>query len=407
MVNKFLWMHSGTERYMFDAARELRDAGHEIAYFGMDDPRNAEIEHRPYHVSPIDYRRADLRYRLRHAARIVGGTVYSFEARRKMAELIRAFRPDVAHLHLFNHHISPSILHALRDAGVPAVRTIHDFKLVCPNYSLYLRRRGEICERCLGGSYHPCVLRRCVKDSLPGSVLAAGAQYLHRALRIDERHTDLFLCPTQFVADKLQEGDVPRRQLRRVPLTLDLAAYLPREDMDDYIVYAGRLLRDKGVGTLIRALAKLPRVRLLVAGDGEERGQFESLACRLGASNVEFLGFRPRDELARIIGKSRFLVMPSEAYETCGLAVWEAFALERPVVVSRRGGLPESVREGVTGLTFEPGNVDALAGCIEKLYSRAVLSRRMGKQGRAWVEKVQASHLDSLTNAYREARGLG
>ncbi len=67
--------------------------------------------------------------------------LYSREARKKIEELVDATRPDVAHLHNIAHQLSPSILYGLKARGVPVVQTLHDYKLVCPNYQMLVRGR--------------------------------------------------------------------------------------------------------------------------------------------------------------------------------------------------------------------------------------------------------------------------
>ena len=114
--------------------------------------------------------------------------------------MLRELKPDVAHLHTIDHQISPSILPVLREERVPVVQSVHDYKLVCPNYRMYVPRAGELCERCLPGKYHHCVRQRCMKDSLAASVLVAGAMYLHKRLRIFEENVQVFLCSTHFLA---------------------------------------------------------------------------------------------------------------------------------------------------------------------------------------------------------------
>jgi len=404
MVDKFHWLFAGPERYMFEAAEELERAGHEIVYFSMHDERNVPSPYSKYFVSNIDYGRGDAPYRLRNAPRIVGKTIYSFESRRKMAALLRDTRPDIAHLHMIDHQISPSILHALRDANVPVVQTIHDYKLVCPANSLFHRRTGRVCERCLGGHYYNCCLHRCTKNSLPASTLAMLAAYIHKAMRIYEKHVDLFLTSSDFLTNKLVEGGVPRDKIRKCHLSSDLSSFKPVDELGDYIVYAGRVILEKGLGTLVRAVAKVPRSKLVIIGEGDARPELERIAAQVGATNVEFAGYKLGDEFVKLLAQSRGMVLPSELYETCGLVVWEAYAVHRPAIVARIGGAPEFVDDGETGFLFEPGNVEDLAHKVGRLFGQE--SQRiveMGSRGRAKVEAICEGHYDRLMAVYEEA----
>src|SRR5262249_32308608 len=127
--------------------------------------------------------------RLRIAAR----TVYSIDARREMNRLLSTESVDLAHLHNIYHHLSPAILAPLRRRGIPVVMTVHDFKLVCPVYSLM--SNGQICERCVGGHFTNAVRHRCNRGSLAGSMLVAGETWLHWRLGLYTRGVDVFVAP--------------------------------------------------------------------------------------------------------------------------------------------------------------------------------------------------------------------
>ena len=403
-VNKFLWLSGGVERYMFDVADLFGSRGHEIAFFAMADPdRNVACRESPYFVSNIDYQRMSPWGAARRGGQIVSKTVYSVESKRRIRELIRDQRPDIVHLHLIDHQISPSILHVLRAENIPVVQTIHEYKLICPNYRLYVPRKGEVCERCLGGGYYHCIGQRCMKNSIWASALVTGAMYLHKAMRLYEANVDAFLCSTRFVRAKLEEGGAPTAKLRHVPLYIDLQPFEPADDCGDYIVYVGRLAPEKGVRTLISAVSKVPGCELRIVGDGEDRTTLERHAEKAGARNVEFLGRQTDKALRDVVARARFLVMPSEWYEPCGLVVWEANALGRPAVASRIGGIPESIDEGETGLLFEAGNVDELAEKIASLFEDKARAIEMGRKGRERVEAICSEHYERLMRAYDEA----
>jgi glycosyltransferase involved in cell wall biosynthesis len=402
-INKFFWRAGGADAYMFDLSALLASHGHDVIHFAMSDPRNRPSPQAHYFTSPLDYRGVGLGGALRKAPRILGGTIYSFEARRKLAELLRDLKPDVAHLHLIDHHLSPSVLHALREACVPAVFTAHDYKLICPNYQLYAQERGEICGRCVPGNYYRCVGRRCMKNSLAASALAAGAMYAHKAMQIYERNVSAFLYATDFVRAKLVEGGMPAEKLAHLPLYIPFDQFHPRAAHGDYIAYAGRLSPEKGLRTLLRAMAKLPEVRLVLLGDGPERPALETLVRTLNLANVEFAGFLEGPAYTNKLAGARMLVLPSEWYETCGLVIWEAHALGLPAIGARIGGVPESIADGESGLLFTPGDSDDLAAKIRQLLDTPDAARAMGARGRARVQAECAAHYDRVMAVYTRA----
>lgn len=403
-INKFLWLSGGVERYMFDLAGLLESRGHDVLFFAMEDEeRNRPSEQSGYFVSHIDYKGMGPLGGLRRASRVLSKTVYSFESKSKLRLLLREFKPDVAHLHTIDHQISPSILPVLREEGVPVVHSVHDYKLVCPNYRLYVPRTGELCERCIHGNYSHCLRQRCMKDSMVASALVAGAMYLHKRLQIFEQNVQTFLCSTHFLASQLEKGGLPKEKLRHQLLYIDLARYAAQEERGDYFVYVGRIVPEKGLKTLLAASAQAPDCKLIIVGEGESRPELEILARTCGADNVSFVGYQDGEELTRLIACARFLVLPSEWYEPCGLVVWEANALGRPVIGSRIGGIPESIDEGETGLLFEAGNVDELAEKIAWLFTHPEEGDEMGEAGRRKIEANCASHYDQMMAVYAEA----
>src|SRR5690349_8304791 len=134
-VNKFLYRRGGAEGYLFDVARLQERAGDVVEYFGMthadNEPGLTYAEHFPSRVD-LEPPPPDLRGRAAAAARMV----WSASARRGLRRVLDDFRPDVVHMHNVYHQLSPSVVAACRDAGIPVVMTLHDYKLACPSYQM-------------------------------------------------------------------------------------------------------------------------------------------------------------------------------------------------------------------------------------------------------------------------------
>ena len=142
----------------------------------------------------------------------------------------------------------------------------------------------------------------------------------------------------------------------------------PVQEKKDQIVYVGRLSKEKGVETLIKAFGQLSgKTRLIIVGDGVDRGELEVMARGL---NIEFVGQKPSEEARQIIAESKAIVSPSACWETFGLAAAEAMTVGVPSVVSNVGALPDIVQDGRFGEVFEAGNVEACARAIKRLISR-------------------------------------
>jgi glycogen(starch) synthase len=184
-------------------------------------------------------------------------------------------------------------------------------------------------------------------------------------------------------------ADVPAGRLHVVPSGMRAAAFHPAAvppARRSGVLFVGRLHRQKGLDTLIRALPLLPAATTVtLAGDGPERGALERLASDLGVGDrVTVTGFLPHRDVPALLAGADVVVLPSR-YEELGTALVEAMAAGRPVVASRVGGIPELVRDGVDGLLVPPGDPVALAAAIDRLLGDRRLAARLGASGRTRV----------------------
>ncbi|HZZ15581.1 MAG TPA: glycosyltransferase family 4 protein, partial [Candidatus Sulfotelmatobacter sp.] len=314
--------------------------------------------------------------------------------------MIAEFKPDVAHVRNIYHHLSPSILWELKAQKVPVVYHLNDFKVLCPSYNLV--SRGEACEACKGGKFWHALTDNCYPGRSASGILVAEA-YVHKWLGTYRKCVNCFLAPSQFVRDKFVEHGwdpgkfevLPHFQTDR-PLAWLRAPNPP-------VLYFGRLSAEKGVGDLLLAMQRLPDLRLVVAGEGPERGHLQQIADQLGLQNVEFAGRLHGAELDRAIVNSRFTVLPSHAYETFGKTILESYAQARAVVATDMGSRRELVQEGKTGLLYKTGDVEQLTSAIRFLGSRPELADEMGRAGQQQVRgnnRPQA-HFDALIALYR------
>ncbi len=375
VVNKFYWEKGGSERVLFDLAHGYAAAGHEVIPFAMASPRNLPTPWADRFAPEVRWEGGGGLATLRAAA----GVIHSGEAKRRLAALLRDARPDVAHLHNFHHQLSPSIVDALREAGVPAVHTLHDYKVVCPNYLLFTR--GDVCRRCAGGRYLQAVVHRCVRGSAAASAVAAVESAWHRARRTLERGIRVFVAPSRFLADEVRAMGF-RGRLEVVPNGLDVDAIPAATRPGEGFLYAGRLAHEKGVATLVEAALADPALGVTIAGDGPDADALRRAAAR-APDRVRFCGALPRAELLARLRSARAVVMPSLWHENAPLAALEAAASAVPVIASRRGGLPEIVRDGENGILVPPGDPEALAKAMRSLQDSPDLAARLGRRGRA------------------------
>jgi glycosyltransferase involved in cell wall biosynthesis len=378
-INKFHRRSGGAETYMFSLTELLGRMGHEVIPFSMLDERNEPSCYSKYFVPNVDYHRnRSLARKVLEAGRIF----YSFDSKRHISALIRDTKPSLAHCHNIYHQLSPSILHTLKQHCVPIVLTAHDYKLLCGNYKML--SHGRTCERCCHGSHYHATLQRCVKNSLPASVVISLEMYFHRFLDIYSL-IDVIIAPSCFLKSKLIQYGFPAEKVIQVPYFVDPVKYQPCYENQGYFLYLGRLVEEKGLKTLLAAMKSLRNKKLWVLGDGPQRTELEELANKYHLDNLSFRGFLTGRELVNAVENASFIVLPPEWYENYPLAILEAFAMGKPVVASRIGGIPELIDDGKEGFLFTAGDSEDLAQKIDCMLSDPRKLVEMGKAARSKI----------------------
>ncbi len=286
--------------------------------------------------------------------------LWSGESRRAILKSLVEFRPDVVHVHNTFPLVTPAVLYACRDAGVPVVATIHNYKLGCASGEFF--RDGRVCHDCLGGSSLHAVEHGCYRGSRAATVPVVLGSWLHSSAWRTMVSAYMFISGAQ--RDLLSPLGLPEDRsfvkhnfVPPPPGDTDIAT-MPQ------IAYVGRLDEAKGAPFLMRAWdgfrARRPRspLRLMIAGGGEMAEAVTRWAA--GHPSVTMAGHVPRTEVARILAGSRAVVVPSQWEETFGMVAVEAMAAGTAPVASAHGAFPEIVTPGIDGALFPSSDVDAL-----------------------------------------------
>jgi glycosyltransferase involved in cell wall biosynthesis len=317
-------------------------------------------------------------------------TVWAWDSCRDLRALLRSARPDVAHFDNTFPLISPAAYYACRDAGVPVVQTLRNYRLLCPGATF--QRDGRVCEDCLGRGPWRGVLHGCYRDSRVATAGVALMLSVHRRLGTWNELVDCYIALTEFARAKFIEAGLPGEKIVVKPnfVCSERVNCEPESPADNRrlacgpALFVGRLSREKGVGTLLAAWQRLGnRIPLHIVGDGPLRAELENYARQNSLSQVFFRGRLNPEQIAAQMARSRFLVLPSEWYETFGRVAAEAFACGVPVIASRMGAMEEIVADGRTGLHFTPGSVDDLVCKVVWACDHAGEMCEMGRSARA------------------------
>jgi glycosyltransferase involved in cell wall biosynthesis len=388
LVNNFHYLRGGDCRYTFDLARLLEKHGHEVVHFSMHHPKNIRYDYSRFFISHIDYADLNGQRSLRSAYWVLITSFWNREAQKNLAALFQEFRPDVAHLQNILHHITPSVILVLKKQNIPIVHHLHDYNLICPD--TYLLRDGKICEECFEKRYYHCVLNRCKKNSLMASALATAQRYLHEAIGAF-RDVARFIAPSVFAKKKFMEaGFAYADRLVHIPHIVECERIIPDWQFRQTVgvVFAGRLITQKGIWTLLKAGALTPEVPITVFGDGELQSALEEKIARQRLANIRLMGWKSQHEVLKALQGARALVMPSEWYETAGISILEAGAVGRAAIVSSNTAMTEVVQHEKNGLVFPMGDAERLAECIRRVGSDASLAETLGREARIRMEQV-------------------
>lgn len=291
--------------------------------------------------------------------------------RREFTARLRAERPDVVHVHNVFPLLSPAILAACADAGVPAVATLHNYTQVCPPGTL--QRDGGPCTECVGSGPLPAVRHGCYRGSRLATVPLAVSMSVNR--RRWWSGVERFFCISAAQRDVLVGAGMPAERLS-VKHNFVPEPGVVRTGPGEHLLFLGRLAEAKGVRLLMAAWDDVRRV-----------GLYDTARCR--------------ETLARSVA----VVAPSTWLEAFGLVVVEAMAAGVPAVAAGHGAFTELVEDGVTGLLHRPGEAASLAACLRRITAEASRNREMGRAARRRYERGFSPDvgLERLLEGYRTA----
>lgn len=352
LINKFHYMKGGSETYYFAQAEALKAKGHEVVFFAMQDKRNFPCEQSKYFVPNMEYNESG---GLANKLVLAKNFFYSKAAAENMEALIQAEHPDVAHIGLLHRQITFAVVEVLKKHNIPIVMTMHDLIFACPNYTMLTG--GEICEDCVNGSVFNCIKKKCVKNSISKSILAAcEKKYLLKKKYYD--FIDLYIMECDWYKKlMLASGVTKSRVIQKTNFLPINQKYDFNTQYQDYVLYFGRFSVEKGIMTLLKA-HKLSECqhKLMLVGAGPMQEEIETYIKREQLTNIELPGATYGEDMEKIIEGARVIIVPSEWYENCPYALLQSIAKGKIVVASRIGGLPELIKDEETGFLFEAGN---------------------------------------------------
>ncbi|MFK5895095.1 MAG: glycosyltransferase, partial [Pseudomonadota bacterium] len=262
-INKFFWKKGGSEAVFFSEKEILEKHGHHVIPFSMQNKNNLTSAYSKYFVDEVNYTGGNSVDKLKAAFKII----YSFDAKNKIQSLLSEHKIDIAHFHIFQHQISPSVFAPLKKRNIPLVLTLHDLKPICPNYQMYVN--GKVCERCKGRKFYNAFLNSCTKGSRIKSLINTIEMYFHYFMGYYQ-NVDKYIAVSHFHRNKMLENGFRESQIDLLPNCIDPQIFNYSDNDDNYAVFVGRLSHEKGVKTLIYAAELCPEISIKIIGTGPE-----------------------------------------------------------------------------------------------------------------------------------------
>lgn len=351
LVNYRYFISGGPERYMFNVKAALEQRGHEVIPFSVKTSRNVHSEYEPYFAENIggsdevfveDYPKT-----LRTYFDLIGREFYSFSVKSGLKKLIKATKPDVCYLLAYKRTLSPSVIDACSELGVPVVNRISDYNTVCGACSLY--RNGELCTDCFRDNDWSCIKNRCVKGNRVFSIVRYLSNKLFWAMKFDSK-ISAYVCTNGFMKEMMQKRGYDGNKLKVIPTFFkeqaECASATRKKHVDGEVsfLYIGNIDESKGIYDLISALEELSRstnkFRLLIVGGlhKEENEKVLRLLKEKGIDNlVTFCPFRRDGKVFEYYRMSNVTIIPAKWPENLPNTLIESLYFGCPVVVPNFG----------------------------------------------------------------------
>ena len=329
--------------------------------------------------------------------------VYNFSSARKVSKAILKFKPNIIHIHNLFFVASPSVLFAANKHKIPVVVTLHNYRLICAN--ALLLRNNQVCELCTQKKIPLAGIRyKCYRDSAIESALVTGITGIHKLLKTWQNKIHTYITLNEFSRSKLLHSslNVPAGKMITKP------NFVPDPgegsmQREDFFLFAGRIVKEKGVHVLAKAFADMPENKIIIIGDGPEKDLLQEQFRPY--PNIFFEGQMEKKMVTDYMKRCKAFICPSIWYEGAPLTIIEAFASGTPVVASKLGSMAESITDGFNGLHFTTGDANDLCAKIRLLITETENNSMFYRNARqTYLEKYHPDiHYNAILKIYENA----
>jgi len=359
IIHNFYTHLTGEDLAVEEIFRVLKDSG--------------KMEVIQYYKYSRDFQKLSL---IRKLITLVEGNI-PFYVHKDFKGILDEEKPDIVQIHNLIPLINVWVLREIKKRKIPTMCSIHNYRIFCPRGTCFLK--GKLCSRCFDKSLAYCILYNCL-DNFFFSILYVYRVFLQRLFL---RYIDIFVAPSKFVRD-FYKARLPWRNI----VILKEHVYVPEEirnmeiEKNGFVIFAGRLVREKGILMVVRAAALMKDIEFKIFGEGPLLRYCEAIVRNKNLTNVEFLGSVDKYQLLRFVKESYALIFTSSWYEVFPRILVESLSLGTPPVAANIGVTSEIIEDGYNGLLYEPNNVEDLARKVRLLFDGKEFHNRISNNAK-------------------------
>lgn len=351
IVHNYYQIPGGEDTVVANEKKMLEDHGHKVVLYSRNNSELKKMSRLQKLMLPFT-------------------TVFNPRTYRDIKHLIKTEKIDVVHVHNTLNLISPAVYYAARAMRVPAVQTIHNFRLLCPGATFY--RDGHICEDCVENGLWCAVKHKCYRGSRIQTLACVLSTWFHRMTGIYGKIN--YICLTEFNKGKLlQLKQIKANQVFVKPNFVEASTdeIIPFKERANQFIFAGRLDKLKGIDILFEAWKQMGETasKLVVCGTGPMEDWCKDFLRNNSDCNIEMRGFVPNKETKKLIANSKALILPTQWYEGFPMTIVEAFSVGTPVIGSDLGNVGSILCDEKNGWKFNSRSIEALCEAVMKSHN--------------------------------------
>jgi len=371
----------GTEQYIIDVSKQLESLGHKVAIvYGIETEHTLKSSYEKYFFPSI-----------------TKSEKLDKDTEKNLLSIIKEQKPDIIYAHNVENFYIIERLSTMK----PLLRFVHDHRIFCPKGDKILNSQDRICEYPCG--LH-CFINAYLNRCLPRNPYSSITRIRKKIKELKINRKIKIIVASHYMKNCLLQNGFLSNNVEVLPYYCDDHDNCKDVIFDDFILFVGRICKQKGLQFLIQSMKKLPqKLKLVVIGDGHYLPEIKLLVKNFGLENrINILGSLLNEEIGQYYKKCLAVIMPSIWTEPFGIVGIEAMSYGKPVIAFNVGGISEWLKDGENGFLVERGNISQLVEKIQVILNDKELCKKMGKNARNTFESkyTKMAHIKKLLEIF-------